>query len=109
MDSELQKYGQLANPAPAKAVKSKAPSISSTLSELTHKLQQARESLVNQPDATPHAIQQAFQDILANVEASKGQIDERLKETHASGVKIGKFIDKVRPRLLPMDASAEYL
>jgi hypothetical protein len=100
MDSELQKYGQLANPNPKKAAKSKAPSISNTLSELTQKLQQARESLVNQPDATPQAIQQLFQDIFGDVEASKSQIDERLKETHASGMKIGKLIDKV-PVLRP--------
>jgi hypothetical protein len=95
MDSELQKYEQLANPSPKKATKSKAPSISNTLSELTQKLQQARESLVNEPDATPQAIQQLFQDIFGGIETSKSQIDERLKETHASGMKMSKLIDKV--------------
>lgn len=95
MDSELQRYELLADPSSHEAIGSKTASLSTTLSGLALELRQAREQLMNQPGASPQALQQMFQDILSNVEASKGQVDERLKETHASGMKIGKLVDKV--------------
>lgn len=95
MDVELQKYEQLANPGSIGPVKSKAPSISKNLADLSQRLHAAREQLLNQPDASPQAIQQLFQNIHLNVEFSKTQLDERLKETHASSTKIAKLIDKV--------------
>jgi hypothetical protein len=98
MDSELQKYEQLANPASPKGLKSKAPPISVTLAELRQQLELARDQFLIQPDAaTP---QQTFQKITANIEAAKAKIDERLKETHASGTKIAKLVDKVCTSLL---------
>lgn len=97
MDSELQKYEQLASPASPKGLKSKAPPISATLAELRQQLELARDQFLIQPDAvTP---QQTFQKITANIEAAKAKIDERLKETHASGTKIAKLVDKVRTSL----------
>lgn len=95
------RYEQLANPNPGKAVKTKTVPIAQTLSDLAQFLRDERDRLVNQPEVPPLAIQQTFQTALANIEASKAQIDERLKETHASGTKIGKLIDKKTPVLLP--------
>jgi hypothetical protein len=95
MDVELQKYEQLANPEPFGPVKSKAPSISNSLANLSQRLHAAREQLLNQPDASPQAIQHLFQNLFSNAESSKAQIDDRLKETHASSTKIAKLIDKV--------------
>ncbi|KAG8774104.1 hypothetical protein FRC16_005199 [Serendipita sp. 398] len=95
MNVELQRYELLANPNPSKPIKSKAPAISETLSGLSQRLKKAREQLANQPEASPAVVQQVFQATLADIETSKAQIDERLKETHASGTKIGKLIDKV--------------
>ena len=95
MESELLRYEQLANPNPGKTVKTKTVPIAQTLSDLAQFLRDERDRLVNQPEAPPLAIQQTFQTALVNIEASKAQIEERLKETHASGTKIGKLIDKV--------------
>ncbi|KAG9056170.1 hypothetical protein FS842_011460 [Serendipita sp. 407] len=101
MNVELQRYELLANPNPSKPVKSKAPAISETLSGLSQRLKKAREQLANQPEASPAVVQQVFQATLADIETSKAQIDERLKETHASGTKIGKLIDKKTSLALP--------
>lgn len=99
MESELQKYEQLANPDGSTELKSKAPSISSTLAELKQQLEQSRQQFLLQPDAP--VSQQTFQKITGKIEAAKAKIDERLKETHASGTKIAKLVDKKNPTALP--------
>ncbi|KAG8806855.1 hypothetical protein FRC17_004767 [Serendipita sp. 399] len=95
MNVELQRYEQLANPNPAKSIKSKSPAISETLSGLSQRLKKARDQLASDPEASPAVVQLVFQAALADIESSKVQIDDRLKETHASGTKIGKLIDKL--------------
>lgn len=98
MEAELQKYEQLANPTGSKELKSKAPSILSTLAELRQQLELAREQFLLQPDAS--VSQPAFMKITGNIDSAKAKIDERLKETHASGTKIAKLVDKVITCLL---------
>jgi len=93
MDSELQKYEQLANPAGSNELKSKAPSISSTLAQLRQQLELAREQFLLQSDAA--TSQQAILKVTGNIDTARAKIDERLKETHASGTKIAKLVDKV--------------
>jgi hypothetical protein len=108
MDDELYKYEQLANPRPNKPIKSKAASVSNTLSELNHKLKRLREELANSSKgASSESLQEIFKTTLADFEASKAQIDDRLKETHASGIKIGKLIDKVRR--IPSSVTSQHL
>jgi len=92
MEEELQKYEQLANPEGPKPIKSKAPSISENLAELRRQLVSARDQFLIQPDATTQ--QETVQKITADIGAAKAKIDERLKETHASGTKIAKLVDK---------------
>ena len=96
MDKELDRYELLAHPNPPNPVKAKAPPIGSTLADLAAQLRQSREMLLNGSCATPQSVQEIMRHITPTVEKSKGLVDDRLKETHASSVKLAKFIDKVR-------------
>lgn len=97
MDKELDRYELLAHPNPPNPVKAKAPPIGSTLADLAAQLRQSREMLMNGSScATPQSVQEMMKYISSTVEKSKGLVDDRLKETHGSSVKIAKFIDKVR-------------
>jgi hypothetical protein len=96
MDKELDRYELLAHPNPPNPVKTKAPPIESTLADLAAHLRQSREVLLNGGGTTPQSVQEMMKHIASTVEKSKGLVDDRLKETHASSVKIGKLIDKVR-------------
>jgi len=96
MDQELARYELLAHPSPPNPVKAKAPPIGSTLADLAAQLRQSREMLLNGGCTTPQSVQQMMKHVASAVERSKGLVDDRLKETHASSVKIAKLIDKVR-------------
>lgn len=96
MDKELDRYELLAHPSPPNPVKAKAPPIGSTLADLAAQLRQSREMLLNGGCTTSQRVQELMKHAAAAMEKSKGLVDDRLKETHASSVKIAKLIDKVR-------------
>lgn len=96
MDKELDRYELLAHPSPPNPVKAKAPPIGSTLADLAAQLRQSREILLNGGCTTSQRVQELMKHAAAAMEKSKGLVDDRLKETHASSVKIAKLIDKVR-------------
>jgi len=97
MDKELDRYELLAHPNPPNPVKAKAPPIGSMLADLAAQLRQSREMLLNGSCPTPQSVQEMMKHVTFAVEKSKGLVDDRLKETHGSSVKIAKLIDKVRP------------
>jgi hypothetical protein len=96
MDKELDRYELLAHPNPPNPVKAKGPPIGSTLADLAAQLRQSREMLLNGSCATSQSVQEMMKHVTSAMEKSKGLVDDRLKETHASSVKIAKHIDKVR-------------
>jgi hypothetical protein len=96
MDKELDRYELLAHPNPPSPVKAKVPPIGPTLADLAAQLRQSREMLMNGSYTTPQSMQEMMRHVTSTVEKSKGLVDDRLKETHTSSVKIAKFIDKVR-------------
>jgi hypothetical protein len=96
MDKELDRYELLAHPNPPNPVKAKAPPIGSTLTNLAAQLRQSREMLLNGGCTTPQSVQEMMKHVTFAVERSKGLVDDRLKETHASSAKVAKLIDKVR-------------
>lgn len=96
MDAELLTYERLADPSPPKPFKSKAPAISATLADLVLQLKQARDALANGASGGLHQdVKAIIESVSSQIEKSKGLVDDRLKETHASATKIGKLIDKV--------------
>jgi len=96
MDMELDRYELLAHPNPPNPVKAKAPPIGSTLTHLAAQLRQSREMLLNGGCTTSQSVQEMMSLAASAVEKSKGLVDDRLKETHASSVKLARLIDKVR-------------
>ena len=96
MDKELDRYELLAHPNPPNPVKAKAPPIGSTLTDLAVQLRQLREMVRNGGCTTSQSVQEMMKHAASVAEKSKGLVDDRLKETHASSVKIAKLIDKVR-------------
>lgn len=96
MDKELDRYELLAHPSPPNPVKAKAPPIGTTLADLAARLRQSREMLLNGGCTTPQNVHEMMKGVASAVEKSKGLVDDRLKETHASSARIAKLIDKVR-------------
>lgn len=104
MDTQLKELAKLEKLTMSSgSVKGKSPSIEDSLDTLLGSLQRSRERI--QSDSISQDI---FKDLVAKVESTKKDIDERQKEIYNLLAKLGKAMDKVRnlARLLSSFAEA---
>ena len=104
MDTQLKELAKLEKLTMSSgSVKGKSPSIEDSLDTLLGSLQRSRERI--QSDCISQDI---FKDLVAKVESTKKDIDERQKEIYNLLAKLGKAMDKVRnlARLLSSFAEA---
>ena len=104
MDTQLKELAKLEKLTMSSgSVKGKSPSIEDSLDTLLGSLQRSRERI--QSDSISQDI---FKDLVAKVESTKKDIDERQKEIYNLLAKLGKAMDKVRDiaRLLSSFAEA---